>query len=142
MEGYINKDVLQLLWPQQNSCSNKRLPSVRNILIHLTSHPLVVTTVPQSLTTSCTSDDDGNLGNGVISVPGHDMGGEPQPIGYSAILCDKTTPHPHTLGEQCDAEKEKRGHVMQSSNGGTNALALLMGQYCDSDSELEPGEVL
>ena len=31
---------------------------------------------------------------------------------------------------------------MQSSNGGTNALALLMGQYCDSDSELEPGEVL
>ena len=80
------------------------------------------------------------------------MAGEPQPIdystlhsqpiGYSAMQFDNTNPYPHTLGGQCDAEKEKRDNVIHSHNGGANALELLMGQYHDSDSELEPGEVL
>ena len=100
-----------------------------------------MTTVPQSLTTRA-SDDDGNLGNDVISVPRHDMAGEPQPIGYSAIQCDNTNPHPYTPGEQYDTETEKKGNMIHSHNEGANALEFLMGQYHDSDSELEPGEVL
>lgn len=110
-------------------------------MLCLISRPLAVTTVSQSHTTRGTNDDDGILGDDVISIPGHDMA-EPQPIGYSAIQCDNTIPHPHTLGEQCNTEKEERGNVIHSHNGGANGLELLMGQYHDSDGELEPGEVL
>ena len=103
-----------------------------------------MTTEPQSLNTRTSGDDgnlgddDGNLGNDVITVSGHDITGT-QPISHSAI---QFNPDPHALGEKHDTEKEKKGHVIQSSNGSANALELLMGQYHDSDSELEPGEVL
>ena len=88
-----------------------------------------------------TSNGDGNLGNDdVISVPENDMRGGTQLIGHPAVKCDN--PNPHTLGEHCDTEEEREDHVIQSNSGSTNALELLMGQYHDSDSELEPGEVI
>ena len=89
-----------------------------------------------------------NNNDNVVSVPAKSnrctTGEETQSIlpdiGQSAINCDITIPHLPTPVEHCDKEKE---HVMLSSNRcrTNNALELLMGQYHDSDSELEPGEI-
>ena len=98
---------------------------------------LAVFAEPRSLTMS--SVDDGNHDNDV-TIP-DDCHQKEQPFSHSATNGDGTNPYPPTLGEHCDTNKEK-DDVISSSNGTTNALELLMGQYNDSDSELEPGEVL
>lgn len=85
------------------------------------------------------SDDDGNHDNDVSTAPAES---NCQPFSHSAINYDATNPIPPPLGGHCDTDKDKKDHVMPLSNGGTNALELLMGQYHDSDSELEPGEIL
>ena len=101
---------------------------------------LAVFAEPQSLTVR-SNVDDGNHDNDVTIPDDHHQ--KEQPFSHSAMNCDGTNPYPPTLamGEHCDTNKEK-DHVISSSNGTTNALELLMGQYNDSDSELEPGEML
>ena len=95
---------------------------------------------PQSLTIrSSDGDDDGNHDSDVTMPDDYHQKG--QPFGHSATSSNGTNPYPLTLGEHYDSSKGK-DHVIPSSNGTTNALELLMGQYNDSDSELEPGEVL
>lgn len=105
---------------------------------------------PKQLTTN-DGDNHNDNDNNVVSLPAksncYTTGEETQPIlpdiGQSTINYDIANPHPPTPVEHCDTEKEKEDHVMPSSNRcwTNNALELLMGQYHDSDSELEPGEI-
>lgn len=90
--------------------------------------------------------DDSNHNDDIIAMPGernsHDVDEEEQSFNQSAMKCTSTNPDLLTLVEHRDTEKKREDHVIASSNGSTNALELLMGQYHDtSDSELEPGEI-
>ena len=84
-------------------------------------------------------DDDGSHDDDITIRDDYHYKG--QSFSHSATNVDITNPCPATLGEHCDTSKDK-DHMIPSRSRTTNALELLMGQYCDSDSELEPGEVL
>lgn len=107
--------------------------------------PPLVLIVPKPLSTRINNEDNGgDYDNGVSLLYDSmrdEMEQKVQPFNDSVIDCVNTNPYPSTLGRHCDAEEETKDHVMLLSNGNTNGLQLLMGQYDDSDSELEPGEL-